>query len=909
MAIKPVSGEIKSQDINDNLSYLDNKLSQVNGGPLGSLGSVAELNQKYPKGANGFFIIDGHMYFWENDKWIDKGVYQAKDIADGSISYDKIESKTKKSIVSMRDFNNVSFTEGYYVNYTTGRLNKAQEFSYSSFIELPIENERLLLINHDQKNRDTGLRGIAFYTRDNENGFISGIQYPKYTNEVYQEIEIPKNTKFMRFTAFNEKIDICSLLFADKSEVIKNIRKDLSSNTETLNKLDDNLEYASTQFKNINLTEGEYLNYTHGGTSSGPDFGFTNFIKVIPNTKLILKDYDDIRDVGLRGLAFYKEATELSFVKGVQYPLFSANEKMDLILEVPENGNYLRFTVYLPKKDMFKLYPFDILEMISSGVGSSEINEEQLKEIEDKINSNKLSIEDIERKNNNITTTVIENKEKIKSVQEQVNNAILESGESNLEVVQARVDNKGQTSVNLHERLVKIDDKLNINEQLNNFNLDDVFEPPIQKDINEHFSGGDAFARGDTKLFNEFNALFSDLIVGNEGYITQFDLGVDNSNWRHFYYYVFEPKKYTKTVILGSGTHGGEKVAVVTLAKFLDLVVNHWRKYPQLAYIRHNVRLVVTPIQNPFGVFRTTRNNENEVDINRNFDYNWEQSNDAKKGSAPFSEFSSKCIKQVLDKYSDAVAYVDNHNMSAGDRPYSESSYIPSKLAFPTKGFREVMFNINQSRKYEDIELGGFDQPTTFNYANFKYGITSLNPEYVPGVFSPKYDSDDMTHAMRFYANIFIYFCLHGEKSYTFKSESFIEHQSKKVDNLVLTENASVISSLSNFNFVPLTNGFLKVTYSVTLSSATNETTLFPILTQTKNTILDGYSNSNEDSWFIEKFASYHKGMDKTTLTIVAVMPVSVSQLKVDVFLKGIGKGTKVENISRTIEFISSENK
>lgn len=94
MAIKPVSGEIKSQDINDNLSYLDNKLSQVNGGPLGSLGSVAELNQKYPNGANGFFIIDGHMYFWENNKWIDKGIYQAKDVADGSVTNPKIATNS-----------------------------------------------------------------------------------------------------------------------------------------------------------------------------------------------------------------------------------------------------------------------------------------------------------------------------------------------------------------------------------------------------------------------------------------------------------------------------------------------------------------------------------------------------------------------------------------------------------------------------------------------------------------------------------------------------------------------------------------------------------------------------------------------------------------------------------------------
>lgn len=123
MAIKPVSGEVKSQDINDNLSYLDSKLDQVNGGPLGSLGSVAELNQKYPNGANGFFIIDGHMYFWENNKWVDKGVYQAKDVPDHSLTGLKIKghsvpltkiigSKTGKNLWSGEIYEGIAVVGG-----------------------------------------------------------------------------------------------------------------------------------------------------------------------------------------------------------------------------------------------------------------------------------------------------------------------------------------------------------------------------------------------------------------------------------------------------------------------------------------------------------------------------------------------------------------------------------------------------------------------------------------------------------------------------------------------------------------------------------------------------------------------------------------------------------------------------
>ena len=34
----------------------------------------------------------------------------------------------------------------------------------------------------------------------------------------------------------------------------------------------------------------------------------------------------------------------------------------------------------------------------------------------------------------------------------------------------------------------------------------------------------------------------------------------------------------------------------------MDLVVNEWNKYSQLAYIRKNVRVVIVPIVNPWAL-------------------------------------------------------------------------------------------------------------------------------------------------------------------------------------------------------------------------------------------------------------------------------------------------------------------
>ncbi|PNY88123.1 M14 family metallopeptidase, partial [Staphylococcus capitis] len=67
-----------------------------------------------------------------------------------------------------------------------------------------------------------------------------------------------------------------------------------------------------------------------------------------------------------------------------------------------------------------------------------------------------------------------------------------------------------------------------------------------------------------------------------------------------------------------------------------------------LAYIRKNVRVVIVPIVNPWGFANRERENVNNVDLNRNFDYYWSNGSGTRstgknyKGSKPFSERESR---------------------------------------------------------------------------------------------------------------------------------------------------------------------------------------------------------------------------------------------------------------------------
>lgn len=99
MPINPVSGEIKAQPLNDNFSYLDSKVDQVNGGPKETFTSVSALQSKYPSGSNSAMLVtdatgsNGYLYTWNGTSWVKGPLYQSQGIADNSISEKKVIEK------------------------------------------------------------------------------------------------------------------------------------------------------------------------------------------------------------------------------------------------------------------------------------------------------------------------------------------------------------------------------------------------------------------------------------------------------------------------------------------------------------------------------------------------------------------------------------------------------------------------------------------------------------------------------------------------------------------------------------------------------------------------------------------------------------------------------------------------
>lgn len=83
----------------NNTTYMGNNIN-LDATPKGVYANLAALQAAYPTGSDGVYLTsdNGHWYYYQNG-WQDGGVYQAVDIADGSITKSKINSDLAQNIL------------------------------------------------------------------------------------------------------------------------------------------------------------------------------------------------------------------------------------------------------------------------------------------------------------------------------------------------------------------------------------------------------------------------------------------------------------------------------------------------------------------------------------------------------------------------------------------------------------------------------------------------------------------------------------------------------------------------------------------------------------------------------------------------------------------------------------------
>ncbi|WP_310877179.1 M14 family metallopeptidase [Priestia megaterium] len=382
--------------------------------------------------------------------------------------------------------------------------------------------------------------------------------------------------------------------------------------------------------------------------------------------------------------------------------------------------------------------------------------------------------------------------------------------------------------------------------------------PPTQPSMNWGSNG--VPSTKDPELF--LNAFYEPLRLAEPSYVTRTSVGKDQSNTYNVYRYEFTPKNYSKTIILSASTHGNEYTASFALTRFLVHLVNDWKNYPQLAYIRKNVRLIVCPMVNPWGFANDKRQNYNLVDLNRNTDYFWDKvtSSDFQvggtnyKGTAPFSEVESKYYKQMIETYSEALAAIDFHNIVSvkAERIVYTSRYISQ--------FRHI-FNdtIDSMYKTGDKIVNGTSAVPTFHcWTAFNYGMTTANPEWYDGSYSSeKRGSAEMTEILKYFGNIIIKACSLQSKAKVLDTNSPFT-KLLMYDKTASTATPITVSSTSYSNFNHTTIDMNIRRHGIMRASGYIKFTLSASATVGINPVL--YQNYHpEMNWTNTKDANYNE--------------------------------------------------
>lgn len=153
-------------------------------------------------------------------------------------------------------------------------------------------------------------------------------------------------------------------------------------------------------------------------------------------------------------------------------------------------------------------------------------------------------------------------------------------------------------------------------------------------------------------------------VISTGEYNTEGYNGGNDSDGDGYEDYLDRDIKKKKYIIL-SGIHGCERKAALSAYRFiLDLLRGH--NMPT-GFLESSVFTIV-PVGNPSGFTAFTRTNDEGVDINRNFDWNWEETNAGTSyysGASVASEKETQAIVNWLNENRDAELFVDCHNCSA----------------------------------------------------------------------------------------------------------------------------------------------------------------------------------------------------------------------------------------------------
>jgi len=229
------------------------------------------------------------------------------------------------------------------------------------------------------------------------------------------------------------------------------------------------------------------------------------------------------------------------------------------------------------------------------------------------------------------------------------------------------------------------------------------------------------------------------------------------------YKYVFATRSYSKTVFLSAGCHGNEYEGFWGLYRLMRMIYDEGYKYPNLRKLRHDVRFVIVPIWNPWGVENRVRNCPLGFPTQENL--NASVTVDGTTYPA-FTSEECKAIKAVLDVYDGELSlWVDFHT-----DPFSSASTPPAKkgcygYAEQYSAINRVLYgltvdfhNIIKDETNYSTNITIYDTDSSYNtrvpgYGNYRK-VPSAVIEVSVNEFANSGTADIMKYAQEWYGNV-----------------------------------------------------------------------------------------------------------------------------------------------------------
>lgn len=213
------------------------------------------------------------------------------------------------------------------------------------------------------------------------------------------------------------------------------------------------------------------------------------------------------------------------------------------------------------------------------------------------------------------------------------------------------------------------------------------------------YSGTDiteAIINGSGNLLTPLYNLYDALEAAHPNHITKEVLGLDQSGQYEIRAYTIQQHQppISKPVILWiSGVHASETYThTATYAFVKELLENH-ENNDVLGFIWRNCIFKVIPIGNPWGLANgASRYNSRGVNLNRNFNADWQYSEDEynNSGSAPESEAETQAIVNFVKANGGAIFAVNKHDSGTDLSGSGSVAYSVDDFRIDTNVLRSV---------------------------------------------------------------------------------------------------------------------------------------------------------------------------------------------------------------------------